>query len=202
MSVDINADKQKKLRLFIATSWTGSPEPLTQCIPRPDTNHYKIKQISPEQWHLTWAFLGQTQQEAIPALQESIIQVAQAQSAISGMIQPPVWWPHPKKATAIACPIQPVEPFIKLASDLHATLTPLTRYTQLKASKAFTPHLTIARLKPCIRHQKLNLSAIDLTSIAPQPWYLNELSLIQSVLTEHGPEYTCLFRQQLTGSIQ
>lgn len=195
MSIIINTATPKKLRLFIASQWQGSPEPLRQSLPNTTDSPFRIKVIPAEQWHLTWAFLGQTRPEVIPAIQEILTQLAHKQHPIPVTLQSPIWWPHAKRATAIASVIQPVQPLQKLALELQEALSPIAKHTQLKVSHAFTPHLTIARLKPVSKHHRLNLNQIPLPIIPEQPWLIEAFGLYQSTLKTEGPEYHCLFHQ-------
>lgn len=157
----------------------------------------RIRYVAREHWHVTWAFLGQTNTEIIPELEHYMTQVASRYKPIQALVQPPIWWPSASRAQALACALRPVEALCQLAESLQIALEPLALQTQLKTTKVFIPHLTLARLKPNSRKERLNLSGIALPSFPPLPWLLDHLGLYQSVLTEQEPEYTCLYKTPL-----
>jgi 2'-5' RNA ligase len=195
MSTLINTGTSKKVRLFIATQWIGDPAGIAACVPA-EYLPCRIKPVPPEQWHLTWTFLGQTDPAIIPEIQERMTRVSEKHPPIPAYIDPPGWWPQASRAQVLACRVSPRQALVHLASELQEALTPLAKHTQMRVGKAFEPHLTIARLKPASR-QRVNLSQLILPEMPPQPWHLDHLSLNQSTLTGEGPVYHCLFRQKL-----
>lgn len=201
MTTIINTSASKKVRLFIATDCKCDTKALSDCVPADnESSPWRIKRIPAEQWHLTWLFLGQTDPAALAPIQTILAGVSQRHHAIVTQIQGICWWPSPSRAMGLALRLEPSEALAQLATDLKESLTPLMDRTQLKANKAFNPHITIARLKPKpgSPRRKPNCRQIPLPQIQPQPWSIQELRLYQSQLTDTGSIYQCLFSQELS----
>lgn len=180
------------LRLFVASPLTGQAREALQAnyaqreriaakMPQ------RIRWLTPEQWHLTWLFLGSVAGEALPDIQAQLKAGLADMRPMSASLQDIVFWPKPRKPRLIVCRLQPNP---KLLRTWEAICKALPNFPP---DKPFAPHITLARLKeipaetPAIRKPGWVFSPIS-----PSDWLLDEVILYRSRLTPDGAIYETL----------
>lgn len=171
---------QDKTRLFFALV----PDPLTR-----DTIYRATRgavttaggrPTTPENLHITLAFLGPLPSELLELYQRAAEEVlAQPFTLVMEEIG---YWPS-AQVVWLGCADE--SPLQSLAQDLRHSL----KSRSLPFDKQrFTPHMTLARWA-----QKASAAK----SVTPVPWEVREFALVRSVTQRGGVEYTTLARWPL-----
>ncbi|HEY9688136.1 MAG TPA: RNA 2',3'-cyclic phosphodiesterase [Coleofasciculaceae cyanobacterium] len=136
----------EKRRLFIASPLAGPlrenllavyerRELITAQIPR------RIRWVPPEQWHLTWLFLGDVDAGMIPEVQERLASALSNFQPVHAELDDLTLWPNARRANVLICRLKH-EPSLASLSEMIRMALP-----EFKADKPFAPHITLARLK-------------------------------------------------------
>ncbi|MGL4611863.1 MAG: RNA 2',3'-cyclic phosphodiesterase [Trueperaceae bacterium] len=151
-------------------------------------NETSVRWTTPEQWHLTLAFLGATNRERLPTIQNIMERSAKQLQTFSlettnlgtfpSLKRPSVVWLGVGGDIATLQTLQ-----YKLTEGLTGLLEP--------HEKPFKPHLTLARIKQFGLGQEITgaLASIPTTTAS---WSITELCLYQSVLKPSGAEYNLI----------
>ncbi|MHB8874093.1 MAG: RNA 2',3'-cyclic phosphodiesterase [Myxococcaceae bacterium] len=155
-----------------------------------------VKWVRPEAMHLTLAFLGEVEEEKLPALEAAIETVAARHRPVSlavsgggtfgGSKHPRVLW------SALSGDL---DELAQIQADLAAALVPLGYTPELRD---FQPHLTFARARNPRGDAALADCAQALQSTRLGEVTVRELVLFQSQLSPKGARYTALLRAALS----
>ena len=183
------------IRAFIAVEL---PEGLKKELAELETQLKKnsppvVKWVDPNSIHITLKFLGEISTESIDEFMLAIEESAQGiQSfqlevrevgAFPGVDRPQVLWVGVKGA---------VEKIAQLQKQIEANTEQLGFPRE---SRAFTPHLTLGRVRDEARpneRQRLGKLLADTTFIALHNVDVNAINLMKSQLTPNGAIYSCL----------
>ncbi len=154
-----------------------------------------IKWVELENLHITFQFLGDTDEELIPEITSSLnklqLQVKSFKYHLEGlgifnnMNNPRVLW----------IGIKPVEDLIVLKELIDRNLIDLD--FKFKNEHDFKPHLTIGRIKKIRNFNKLKNTLHFNQDILFQEVTVNQVDLFESTLTPDGPIYTSLSKFNL-----
>ncbi|THB64160.1 MAG: RNA 2',3'-cyclic phosphodiesterase [Desulfovibrio sp.] len=161
----------------------------------------KMSWTRPENWHLTLKFLGNVNDEELPAMKAALADILFTAFPLQGgqggffppKGKPRVFWLGLGQG-ADACR--------NLATQIEAAVEPLGFEPE---KRTFSPHLTLARVKPGNRGGRHAPSAANdpwpeaLADAAAQPWpqhIADRFILWQSDLQPSGPVYTPLAEYQ------
>lgn len=138
--------------------------------------------------HVTLKFIGHVKDEQLLAIQEGLSRVS-ARPAIDVAFRNFGFFPNDKHPRVFFVGIYAGEPLAALASEIDNQLAPLGI---AKESRAFQPHLTLARFKtseglPELRKEIASLPTQDFGGSTA-----TEFHLYQSVLQSGGAVYTKL----------
>ncbi|MEF3696051.1 RNA 2',3'-cyclic phosphodiesterase [Desulfolutivibrio sp.] len=158
----------------------------------------RLAAIRPETWHLTLKFLGDVPLEGptgIPALAAALADVAFAPFDLSP--GGGVFFPNPARPRVVAVGLAAGGPACReLAGDVEAALAALGFPRQ---PRAFTPHLTVARIKDAPARRKQAPGRGDWRGVAEQlagaVWptcRMDRFVLYQSVLGPGGARHEAL----------
>ncbi len=146
----------------------------------------KIKWVSPEIMHITFAFLGDTDEKIIPSISEKINRISQDFSPFelkfrsTGLFKnirdPRVIW--------IGTEINPLLQNLKMRIDDE-----LSEYGFEKENREFRPHLTLGRIKWIKNISALEQAIQQYKDQEVQKELINELIFYESILKPEGPEY-------------
>jgi 2'-5' RNA ligase len=136
----------EKRRLFIASPLSAplreslltlyeQRELIAAQIPR------RIRWVPPEQWHLTWLFLGDVDVGSIPEIRERLAVALSNFQPVHATLEGLTLWPNVRRANVLICRLKH-EPSLASLSDIIRKALP-----EFKADKPFAPHITLARLK-------------------------------------------------------
>lgn len=174
------------LRLFVAAevpdgakrSVTAAIEPWIRSFP-------DARWISPESWHITLKFLGATERERVPWIEETIGLVASAHAPVRARLVNLGAFPTSGRAGILWAGVDdPKDVLAALVTDLEAALAEEFPVEV----RRFHPHLTVARSEP-------PLSLPDRfaeTPCASGPFGIDRLVLYRSHLQRPRPRYEAL----------
>jgi RNA 2',3'-cyclic 3'-phosphodiesterase len=153
----------------------------------------QIRWTLPEQWHLTLAFLGATNAERLPHIQNAMEHAAKPVQAFvletttlgsfPSLRRPSVLW------LGVAGDIAKLQTLqLRLNEALSGMLGP--------DDKPFKPHLTLARLKQFGLGKEVT-EAFASSSLTNHTWSVSELCLYQSILKSTGAQYNVIHTVKL-----
>jgi 2'-5' RNA ligase len=154
---------------------------------------FEVRWTPPSDYHITLAFLGETEESRIPELQSIIERIATEHAPIETKAEGLDAFPGIHSGRVIWIGIHNKKTLRALQENLVALL--LQHHFQPPA-EGFVPHVTIARLR--------NLHSVK-SCIDPflrrswGPLTIDELTLYKSEVFGPYPKYTPLFTQPLSG---
>ena len=171
-----------------------------------------IRWVPPHQWHLTWRYLGNTPNAAIPEIQARLGEALRDTQSVATGLSGLTLWPSARRARLVVALLQPTPDLMALSSRIASALP------EFPADKPFHPHITMARLKhshgrsrksggssssPTSRRQsptEVTTSPAGLAYPVSACWRVDDVTLYQSILNEKGPEYSPVARYILHSS--
>ncbi|MBO8127282.1 MAG: RNA 2',3'-cyclic phosphodiesterase [Firmicutes bacterium] len=155
-----------------------------------------VKWVSPHQYHLTLAFLGDLPEERLPEITEATAAVVADLSPFFVEIAGLGAFPSPEKARVIWLG---VTEGAKALQEVNTRLWSALRPLGFKGDNEFHPHLTLGRVKR--RQGTVSLAGVDrrLFQISWTSFSVDHLCLMKSDLTLKGPLYTRLSVLPLLG---
>lgn len=164
-----------------------------------------IRWTLPAQWHLTWHFMGNTPQEQVPEIQQTLDTALVNQPAFSATWQELRWWPSRNRTQVLVCQFEAIPRFQAIYEAVGQGLQSCSFAEETakgkpfnKPFKRFKPHITLARINSRIRgHQRLALPTLPELSAHSPPWRIDAITLYSSHLTSTGAIHTPLYSVQL-----
>jgi len=146
---------------------------------RPRPEHPGVRWVTPEQWHVTLAFMGNAEPGSVV-------------EALSGLEHPPVTAVVGTRVGRLGRGVlmAPVSGCDALAAVVRARVEGIGSWRE---TQPFLGHLTLARLK--------NVAACPWATPleAPLSWTVNEVAVVVSELTPSGSRYTTVATVPLIG---
>ena len=148
-----------------------------------------IKWVNAQNLHITLKFLGNTPEEAVPEISESLLSAVSPFRPFYIKISGTGVFPSRKSPRVIWIGVENGESLPRLAADIDRSLS-LLGYK--KEEREFRPHLTLGR----VRSRKGMVSIVnELDSLKEKEFgifTIDRIKLMRSELKPKGPEYTCL----------
>jgi 2'-5' RNA ligase len=148
----------------------------------------QVKWIRPENLHVTLKFLGETDSSKLPAIEESL-------SAVH-LVRPVTlnffglgFFPNAKRPGVIWAGVESSSNLQALADEVDGQMASLGFP---KKDRAFTPHLTLARLGRIALPRTLAVTIAHDSSRQFGSFTASEFYLVESKLKSTGAEYTAL----------
>ncbi|HHI02531.1 MAG TPA: RNA 2',3'-cyclic phosphodiesterase, partial [candidate division Zixibacteria bacterium] len=161
----------------------------------------RVKWVASKNIHLTMKFLGETDENKVEAIIESIKSVAAKHKSVECTIDRIGGFPNLRRPRVIWAGIEKKEDNINrleaIASDIEEEMTPLGFE---KESRKFKSHLTLGRVKD-------NRNLYELTKylenyrLEPKEILFDKIVLFKSTLTPDGPIYRRLCEAELGGFV-
>jgi 2'-5' RNA ligase len=183
-------------RLFIASPVSGAvAETLEHVFEQRDAISAKLPQrirwVPPEQWHLTWLFLGHVAAERMDAIRQRLDESMADAPPVPVVVQDVALWPKPRKPRLLVCRLAPSPALLdRFQCIAHA----LPDYPP---DHAFQPHITLARFKNVAATPNTAGNSDPACLIRPLPpaaGVLDQVILYRSALKPTGPVYTPIHR--------
>jgi 2'-5' RNA ligase len=153
-----------------------------------ERDHLRATWVAAENMHLTLQFLGEAKEEAIARIEKALKSAAQGVRAFDTIYRGAGAFPNAAKPRVLWAGVADGrEPLIELARRAGEALTPLGFPPE---ERAFSPHLTLARIKdpqPSTRVQRVIDANKERTLGAA---HVARVVLFQSVLRPQGAIYT------------
>jgi RNA 2',3'-cyclic 3'-phosphodiesterase len=152
-----------------------------------------IRWTTPDQWHLTLAFLGATNRERLPHIQSAMeraakpIRVFRLETTTLGA------FPSSRRPSVL---------WLGVGGDLTSLQTLQLRLSEALSGmiqpddKEFKPHLTLARLKQFGLGKEVSEAFLK-TTAEKQSWFVSELCLFQSIIQPRGAEHHLVYQVNL-----
>ncbi len=151
-----------------------------------------VKWVKPEQMHLTLAFLGEVAAEFIERTKEQLAAVAVRFAPIRCQLSGLGAFPDPARARVLWTGVTTGDKEIKgLQKEVSRALG---RIGYLPEKRAFTPHLTLGRIRDFG-----DARFIQEIKFVSSEWQIDRLTLYRSELYPDGPVYTPLAQFFLKG---
>jgi RNA 2',3'-cyclic 3'-phosphodiesterase len=175
----------ERLRLFVAADVPGdrlaAVQRSTSALRRALGD---ARWVAPANQHVTLKFLGYVTSDLLPAVQEACALVARSHRPARVGLAPLGAFPSPRRARVVWAGLDdPGGLLASLAAALDGALEPLGFAAE---KRAFTPHLTLARLKS---PRRLDEPFPELGPAALAPFDVDAVALYQSHLSPKGARY-------------
>jgi 2'-5' RNA ligase len=153
-----------------------------------------VKWVASQNIHLTVRFLGDTEEQRVPKIQELLDKVASAHNTVATTIDRLGAFPNLRRPRVLWAGINGnVEMLEKLARQVELGVRKL-RFE--KESKGFKPHLTIGRIRKPQNLERL-AARMESYTMEPLPIRFDRIVLFKSTLTPKGPIYERLHEAML-----
>lgn len=147
-----------------------------------------VKWVKPDNIHLTLKFLGSIEKETVDKIKEILSQIAQDIKSFKIKLSLPGAFPSPGRARVIWIGVEEGKESSRLANIIEERLAPLGIE---KESRAFHPHLTLARVK-FLKDKSSVENAFTHLKVPQTEMTASKVTLFQSTLTREGAIYTLL----------
>ena len=153
-----------------------------------------VRWESEDTLHTTIKFLGDVNENILPTLVSLIEPIAQNQSPCTIIIEKSGCFPntHQPRVIWVGC----TNPDNKLTAIKKMIDTALQPHGFEIEQRAFTPHITLGRVKGTKNLSHL-ISSMEKLTFEPQQYTVHEVVLMKSVLRLEGSEYSVLKKFQL-----
>ncbi|MDH3891964.1 MAG: RNA 2',3'-cyclic phosphodiesterase [candidate division Zixibacteria bacterium] len=153
-----------------------------------------VKWVAPENVHLTLRFLGDTEEQRLPKIQELLDKVVSGQGIFETSTGRLGAFPNLRRPRVLWVGLdRNVEMLEKLARQVELGVRKL-RFE--KESKGFKPHLTLGRIRKPQGLDQL-VERMESYTLEPLPLTLDRIVLFKSTLTPKGPIYERLHQAML-----
>lgn len=154
----------------------------------PASSTKKSRWVRPENLHVTLKFIGETSPEKLEAIGAALSAVHSVQP-IELRFRGLGFFPNEKRARVLWVGIEAPPSLAAIAGDVDLNLE---KAGFRREDRAFTPHLTLARLQPPGIAQELHAAVQGRAARDFGVLHTGEFHLIESKLKPSGAEYTTL----------
>ena len=151
-----------------------------------------LKWVQTDNLHLTLKFIGEIKESKVGQVKETLTNALQGQNAFNIQVGCLGMYPNKNNPRVIWLGIINEKPLIHIAKNLDQALTTLDIKPE---RRAFSPHLTIARVRKNTDKATAMLIGKTLSQFRVEPLgdvTVDQVNLYQSKLTPSGPIYTIL----------
>lgn len=186
----------EKIRCFIAIELSQEiKDALKQIADELQKTIHGVKWVKPGNIHLTLKFLGSIEKETIEEIKNSLSQIAQETKPFKIKLSSAGVFPDPGRPRVIWIGIEEGKnESVSLANAIEERLAPLGIE---KESRAFHPHLTLARVK-FLKDKNSLKSAFASLKVPPVEMTATKVTLFQSTLSREGAVYSVLHEADLS----
>ena len=155
-----------------------------------------VKWVSPENLHLTIKFLGEVKESDLKNLSGCVEKAASDFSPFSIDLSNIGFFPSSKNLKVIWIGTDGgADNLLDLFQELENFLENLGFDRE---ARAFSPHLTIGRVKKKKKHKyHVNINPEELPEFKSVKFYVKSIAIIKSILTPQGPIYEKLYEGKL-----
>ncbi len=174
------------MRLFVAFDLPrDTREALRECVARLRPAAGNAKWVRPEGLHVTLKFIGHQPEEMLPRLRQALLEI-HCPAPVEMQFRGIGFFPGEYRPRVIWCGVAASPNLAALAGDVNAALEPLGIPAE---TRAFLPHLTLARWKEPERAVKIQEAAKEFRDRNFGVLCASEFHLFESFLKPSGAEY-------------
>jgi 2'-5' RNA ligase len=157
-----------------------------------------VNWVEPDNMHLTLIFLGEVDARETPHVCKAVAEAAKPFAPFSFSVAGLGAFPTPRRPRTL---IARVDEGAAELSAIHAALEPalLALGSYRREERAFTPHLTLGRVKRESAGEDLSAAIAKFSTWRGGTNHVRELKVLSSELTRDGPDYALLSRARLSG---
>lgn len=185
------------LRLFFALPCYGVQDFLRPVHGRLNAFPRVLKTVTPENYHITLKFLGETKQEVFQLLRQDFQRLDINYTSLPYTLRGLGAFPDVRRARVFWCGLDVDGSIIRQIQDAIEGLC--ERYGFKKENRAFQPHLTLARTR---RDMKIPASITEYIDANRETIFgesmFTRIVLFKSDLRREGPIYTPVAERMLT----
>lgn len=155
-----------------------------------------VNWVEPDNLHLTLLFLGEVDDRTLPAVCRTVQAAIAAMRAFPLAVAGAGWFPNPRRPRVLWAGIDAGAAEV---AALHAALEPplLELGCYRREQRAYTPHITIGRLRGAPSDDRLGTTLTRYSSWQAGDQTVTEVHVMASELTRAGPTYSILSRAPL-----
>jgi len=187
-------DPHPQLRTFIAVKFPLTAELRDVCVELESMGR-PIKPIAQDGIHVTLKFLGDTKQADVPAIGQTIHDVAAGKAAFEAELMGLGAFPNVRRPSVVWAGLAGAEMLSTIASELSKRLQRLGYEAE---KRPFRPHLTLARVRNQPPPPELSELIEAFASTTFGSVRIETLVFFQSELRRDGPQYTVLSTSDLS----
>jgi len=185
----------QKIRTFIAID-VPAPQKITQVINELKKTQIDAKLVEIENMHLTLKFLGDTDEKLIVKIEKIIEESTENIQPFEITLKNMGVFPNQNYIKIVWIGVENTGPLKQIAETIDMKLKKLGFE---KERRAFSAHLTIARVKSAKNKEKLIQLINKYQDVEFQKIKVDKILLKKSVLTSKGPIYTILKEVKIRG---
>ena len=180
------------MRLFFGIT----PEPEVRlCLEKLSHDLQKAEHFTPcranwipaDRFHLTFLFLGDVREKELPELQNICRDLAENTKLVNVSIAHLGYFPQPKNPKVLWVGLQEKERILK---ELHTKLCQKCQQIGINTpDHQFLPHVTLARFRNLKGTKAFQNAVKSYRGKTFGSWNINRIELIESRLSQDGPEY-------------
>ena len=176
------------MRLFIATSFpVAIMSDLNERVAAVKPRLAPASWVRPEAQHLTFAFLGEQDEELLDRLGPALGERLQSQPSFDARLRGCGFFPNPRRARVGWIGLDPEQPFVELSAAVRNVVKKAG--VELD-SAAFKPHLTLMRIRSSWPHACIEAFEKALGGYESKPFGVAGVTLYSSQLNPRGAVHT------------
>lgn len=149
----------------------------------------EVKWVAFENIHLTLQFLGETEESLIPEIKKALNKIVSPYSPFYIKISTVGCFPDRKRPRVIWVGVEESLPLMDLYTDIASVME---RFGYKQEERAFTPHVTIGRVKSNRNMPELSRRLEEVRSTGFSDFEVRNITLMKSELKPSGAKYYSL----------
>jgi RNA 2',3'-cyclic 3'-phosphodiesterase len=150
-----------------------------------------LRVVRPEQWHITLRFLGEVEEDLVPAITDSLGTAARTLAGARCEVGPSTAWFGGNRVLQI-----PARGLDQMASAVRGATIPIVPETSHGGFR-FIGHVTVARAQRRLVDPAARMDVAGIPFIST--FDVEYFDLVKSEVTNEGMEYTTLARMPIAG---
>ncbi len=148
-----------------------------------------LKMVDPDKIHITVKFLGDTEEDQIKAISDTVRRVLKDHEPFDLNIKGAGAFPHLDYMKVVWVGVEDCPGLHKIAHQVEEELVPLG-FSRM--DRSFSPHITVARVKGGKNKEQLASVIRDYRDLSFRTQRITKLKLKESILKKSGPKYNTL----------
>ena len=159
--------------------------------------HERIKWVEEQNIHITLKFFGETEEDRIPAIYESMQKVASGVKAFRFSLKKLGIFGSSYEPRVVWAGIEPYRELVEIMQSLH---NELKKAGFEPDRQNLVPHLTLGRIKYLADKPLFQNTMDQFREISSSEMMISSMILFESILKKEGPEYRAVKTIELSMS--